>query len=97
MSQLRWHPLARVELFEAVDFYEARAAGLGAALLEEVERSLVVVREFPAAAAPVRRPARFVLVDRFPYSVVYQVSSSTITILAVAHHKRRPQYWARRR
>jgi len=30
---------------------------------------------------------------RFPYSVIYEVRTSTVTILAVAHHRRRPDYW----
>jgi plasmid stabilization system protein ParE len=30
---------------------------------------------------------------RFPYSVHYEVAGDMVTILAVAHHRRRPGYW----
>jgi plasmid stabilization system protein ParE len=30
---------------------------------------------------------------RYPYSVVYELAGYTATVLAVAHHRRRPGYW----
>lgn len=30
---------------------------------------------------------------RFPYSVLYEVETATVTVLAVAHHRRKPGYW----
>jgi plasmid stabilization system protein ParE len=50
--------------------------------------------------APLSRPAdsddnRYRAVRRFPYSVHYEVVERTVTILAVAHHRRRPGYWRR--
>jgi toxin ParE1/3/4 len=32
-------------------------------------------------------------VARFPYRVVYLVVGSNVDVLAVAHAKRRPEYW----
>ena len=41
-----------------------------------------------------REPAvRSRAVDRFPYRVVYFVADELVTVLAVAHEKRRPGYW----
>ena len=39
---------------------------------------------------------RRALLGRFPYFVVYRERSRKIEIIAVAHAKRRPGYWARR-
>ena len=33
---------------------------------------------------------------RFPYSVLYTVDPDVLYIVAVAHQKRRPNYWLRR-
>jgi toxin ParE1/3/4 len=33
------------------------------------------------------------MLRRFPYSVWFEVLESTVTVLAVAHHRRRPGYW----
>lgn len=50
------------------------------------------------ADAPLGRPAdddgnRHRVLRRFPYSVYYEVLGDTVTILAVAHHRRRPGFW----
>ena len=47
---------------------------------------------------PLNRPAddegnRHRVLKRFPYSVFYEVLGSTVMILAIAHHRRKPSYW----
>ena len=39
---------------------------------------------------------RFVMAS-YPYSIVYRVTRTTVDVYAVAHAKRRPEYWRRRR
>ena len=36
---------------------------------------------------------RFVMLRRFPYSVVYQIQRDQILVVAVAHSSRSPGYW----
>jgi hypothetical protein len=51
--------------------------------------------------APLRWPAylhgtrRFVL-DRFPFSIIYLNDPEVLSIVAVAHSKRKPGYWKAR-
>ena len=33
------------------------------------------------------------VLKRFPYSLVFDVDGRTVTLLALAHHRRRPGYW----
>ena len=35
---------------------------------------------------------RFVL-HQFPFSIIYRDESTAVSIVAIAHHKRRPGYW----
>lgn len=35
----------------------------------------------------------FRIVDRFPYTVHYDLMEEHVTILAIAHHRRMPGYW----
>lgn len=96
MIRIAWHPLARRELFESSDFYEREVAGLGSIFVESVEKALERIRTHPRSGSRVRGEARSRRVSRFPYSLIYRVEPDHLFILAVAHHKRRPLYWARR-
>lgn len=87
---------AEVELWEAVAYYEDRAAGLGLDFASEIERSVQTIAENPERW-PLRADGTHrYLAHRFPYLVVYACQSDRIWILAVAHCKRRPAYWRHR-
>ncbi len=96
MIRAAWHPLAKRELFESQDFYEDRAAGLGAAFLESVEAATAGIRRHPYSGFSVDAILRRSRLLRFPYSLIYRVEEERVFILAVAHDKRRPRYWAGR-
>jgi plasmid stabilization system protein ParE len=76
--------------------YESRMANLGKSFAAEVERTIALVREFPDAGSPLGGNVRRVLVARFPYAIVYRHENSAIEIIAVAHQRRRPDYWRQR-
>jgi len=61
-----WHPLAKRELFEAQDFYEDRAAGLGAAFLDSVEAAVLLIRRHPRSGSLAGDSLRQSRVRRFP-------------------------------
>jgi len=93
---VRFLPAAREELLAAVAYYEERQPGLGARLNAEVEHAVATMIAYPAIGSPITRNARRILLNRFPYSVVYRASSDEIVVIAVAHQRRRPGYWRRR-
>ena len=95
---ISYHPVAARELWQASDYYELVRAGLGQEFLDAVERTIDQIRRYPEAAPPVEGVVRKALLPpRFPYGVLYSVRPSEIRILAIAHHRRRPSYWRRRR
>lgn len=69
-----------------------------------VETAFLAVLDYAIdqiARAPHRWPAylhgtRRYLLPKFPYSLVYFVEHGVINVVAVAHHRRRPGYWAKR-
>lgn len=81
---------------EASRFYESEAAGLGSEFLEDVQRIVEVLREYPKLGRAVGRGLRRALLRRFPFSLIYAEESSEILVVAVAHQRRRPGYWRRR-
>ncbi len=79
------------------EFYQEHASNAVAArFLDQVERATNRLVESPFLGAPVTPVLRRLLLQQFPYSLIYQVGSEVVTILAVAAHRRRPGYWAKR-
>jgi hypothetical protein len=90
-------PVARVELEEAVQWYDTQLAGLGDKLLNEVDSAVVLIERFPFAWHPLSKRARSHRLNRFPYNLIYRVSiAQELTVIAFAHQQRKPSYWRNR-
>ena len=96
MKLITLHPDAEAEITEAARYYELREPGLGSDLLGEVERALDQILKHPEASRKIGRRVRRKPLWRFPYNLVYAVYPEQVRIVAFAHQKRRPFYWARR-
>ncbi len=90
-------PAARQEMIKASSWYQSKSAGLGDQFLDEIGAALLLAREFPYAYPEIDRPYRRMLVNRFPYGLIYRVDPDEIVVIAVANLKRRPRYWRRRK
>lgn len=98
MTGATFNRLAEQELAEAISYYEDQRPGLGTELLEEVRHAVALLGRHPEAAPRVKGAIRRLVLPRFPYSILYRpVGPGLVRILAVAHHKRHPRYWAGRR
>ena len=94
--RVSFHAMAEQELNDAASYYNAIRPGLGQAFLNEVERAVTQIFDYPEAAPLVNHTVRKKQVRRFPYSVLYSVRIEGIRILAIANQKRRPFYWRSR-
>lgn len=91
-------PVALSELHDAAAFYAARANfELGLAFVAEFERTANLILANPGLGAVFRGTRRRYLFRRFPYGVIYHVSGEELRVVAVAHQRRRPAYWANRK
>ncbi len=68
-----FHPEARAEASESVDFYEGRLKGLGVRFLSAVEQTAEHISTSPQAGTPLAGGFRKRIVPGFPYSIVYRV------------------------
>ena len=76
---------------------ESRRTGLGALYLPDFETTMVRVCKHPDRyRIEIKPDIRRVRLARFPYSVIYRSADNLVQILAVAHLRRRPQYWQQR-
>ncbi|MEX0734080.1 MAG: type II toxin-antitoxin system RelE/ParE family toxin [Steroidobacteraceae bacterium] len=92
-----FHPAALEELAAAVKIGDMRAAGLGLELLRETQRVVALLCDLPDIGEPLDDRYRRFPLRRFPFGVVYRVDGSRVRIVAFAHRRLRPRYWARRK
>ena len=92
MIGYRFLPPAEEEMIAASLFYEEQTQGLGAEFLDALQHLIDLVREYPQLGHSVGDFRRAVL-QRFPFSLIYSEGPAEIVIIAVAHQKRRPDYW----
>jgi len=93
VKRIIFHNQAELELWQAVDYYEKKYAGLGLDLQQEVSRALVDIHAAPEKWPIKKHGARRRLLQRFPYAIYYLPLPEVIWIVAVAHTSRKPDYW----
>jgi len=95
--ELTFHPDALGEAERARNWYQERNPLAARGFVRELEHGINRIAESPGSWPRYTKGTRRYLLVSFPFSLVYRVSGSSIQILAVAHHKRRPGYWSDRR
>jgi len=100
--KLRFLTEAEAESKAAANHYEEQQEGLGAEFLDAVALALRAIERDPFRFARIQKPRtkreiRQHNVKRFPYSVVYERIDTEFVVLAIAHAKRHPSYWLRRK
>jgi plasmid stabilization system protein ParE len=88
---------ARQELEAAVSFYDVAHFGLGRDFALEVQALCRHITESPLSGIEVRSGIRRRILRRFPYAILYAIEDDMVVIVAVAHQRRRPGYWERRK
>jgi len=69
------------------------ADGFQAALKNSLQKIIDAPNRWPHCD----RRHQHLLLDGFPVSIVYRMESDEVVVAAVAHAKRKPGYWSRRR
>lgn len=93
---VRFHEDARADVRKAVAWYQKRSPKAAADFVEELHRATETIRATPDHWPEGKNNTRRFLLWRFPFSIIYSERDSIVTVWAVAHASRRPEYWARR-
>jgi plasmid stabilization system protein ParE len=89
---------AEGDIADAFLWYRERNALVAEAFRNEVFETIDRIAAAPMAKAADEDGNRKRVLRRFPYTVLYEVTDgNSVTILAVAHHRRSPSYWRDRR
>jgi plasmid stabilization system protein ParE len=92
----RLHPEAWREFEAADDWYLSRSPDASLAFLSDVSDALTTISEAPQRWPKYLHGTRRFVLQRFPFSVVYLDDPELLTVIAIAHSKRKPGYWKRR-
>ena len=88
-----FHPDARAEFLDAINYYEDCQENLGLEFSREIFATLQRIVYFPIAWSEYSLSTRRCLTNRFPYGLIYLLEDSEIFIVAVMHSNRKPDYW----
>ncbi len=92
----RFLPPAQAELLEGITYYSAIRAELGLRFEKAVADAVRSAVARPEHGAPRSKNTRRWLVHGFPFAVIYRASEAELLVVAVAHQRRQPEYWAGR-
>jgi plasmid stabilization system protein ParE len=86
---------ARRDIDKATAFYAIDRTTLVAEFLNEVERVLAALREYPRLGQRLDETYRCIQLRKFPYSLIYRIDhdEKLIHISVVGHQSRRPGFW----
>ena len=90
MLDVEFHPHARADFLDAVDWYNGERAGLGASFANAVQRTVERIAMARSTGSLACAALRRMLVPEFPYCVIYAAEPSRLWIVAVAHFRHRP-------
>jgi plasmid stabilization system protein ParE len=92
-----FHPAALREVEDAQAWYEERSLLAASAFLRGLSVAIQRIQQTPHRYPESEAGTRRLLVERFPFTIHYRATAAdTLTIVAVAHQKRRPGYWSGR-
>src|SRR5947209_19158285 len=96
VKRLEYHEDAVADIKNAVAWYRERSPKAALDFIEELGRAGNTVREAPERWPLGKNETRRFLLWRFPFAIIYSEQETVITVWAVAHGSRRPDYWAGR-
>ena|SRR5689334_17943442 len=96
MMPVDYLPGARRDFDESFDWYAQRSALAAERFVSAIDAALLRIAAGPEQFALVDQLHRGCIVKRFPFRIIYRVESGRIVVVAIAHAKRRPNFWQHR-
>jgi toxin ParE1/3/4 len=96
INRLQYHEGAAGDVRSAVSWYRKKSPKAALDFIDELNRATRIIVESPERWPTGNAGTKRFLLWRFPFTVIYSHHQSEITIWAVAHGSRRPEYWMNR-
>jgi plasmid stabilization system protein ParE len=92
-AKVIFHPGASEDYAAAFAWYYSRGTALASDFEREIERGIRLISQNPLRWPRYDNERRRLIVRKFPYSIIYELHGEDVVVLAVAHGKRKPDYW----
>ncbi|MCE5303012.1 MAG: type II toxin-antitoxin system RelE/ParE family toxin [Planctomycetaceae bacterium] len=96
MPPIDFLPDAQRDFDESFHWYAERSKQAAVLFLDAVDAALSTIADDPQRFAAVDPLHHACPVKRFPFQIVYRIAAGRIVVVAVAHAKRRPNFWTKR-
>ena len=93
MAEPRFANAADAEFSEALLWYAERNPTAAERFEAEIGRIVTLIGRSPELFPRCDRRHRQAMLQGFPYRVVFRDDEAVAVVVAVAHHRRRPNYW----
>ena len=93
---LSFHPSAESEVLGSFQWYAQRNPDAADAFQDAIEQSGRLILRNPTAWPAYLHGTQKYVLEHLPFTVVFRAQKNRIEIIAVAHHRRQPGYWAER-
>ncbi len=88
---------AEEELDEAIEFYNKVSKELASDVFHKFLKAVDEITNNPSRNIQLKKGYRKTNLKRFPFKIIYKFENEIVTIVAFAHHKRKPNYWRKRK
>ncbi|MEO6809587.1 MAG: type II toxin-antitoxin system RelE/ParE family toxin [Isosphaeraceae bacterium] len=96
MVEVTIHPEAEADYEHALAWYLDRNPWAAARFETAFDDAVEAIRAHPSMFPFCDNVHQFILLDRYPYSLIYRLDGEAARLIAVAHLKRRPGFWSAR-
>ncbi len=93
LNKVKFAKEAADEFRESVEWYELKAKGLGLKLADEIDTTIERIKLNFDLYPKVVKNIRKIQMNRFPYSLFYEIENDAIIIIRIFHNKRKPIEW----
>jgi plasmid stabilization system protein ParE len=88
--------IAEREYTEALCWYAERSQQAAEGFDQEFDKALKAIGSDPRKYPLCDERHRHYLMGRYPYQIIYREKHDEVLVIAVAHSRRKPRYWAGR-
>jgi toxin ParE1/3/4 len=92
-KEYRLHALAWQEIEESDNWYLSHSYDVSVEFLSDLYAALEGISQAPQRWPKYLHGTRRLVMQRFPFAVIYLEDPDLVTIVAIAHCRRKPGYW----